>query len=106
MGKHRSQSWVTESGRLSATVGAASAAIPRQRASYWQAPIAAEAAPTTRWVTPGFRPHPLASGALDHTQPQGVEEPAGVTLGAGSVGEAAHRKKPEGGWPWMASRFR
>src|ERR1700754_881632 len=50
-------------------VGAASAAIPRQRASPWQAPIAAEAAPT------------LCSPI---TPPQCPEEPAGTTLGAGS----------------------
>src|ERR1700754_3441122 len=50
MGEHRSRSSGTESERttvsMRVTVGAASAAIPRQRASYWQAPIAAEAAPT------------------------------------------------------------
>jgi hypothetical protein len=38
--------------------------------------------------------------------PQASEEPAGLTLGAGSVGEARNRKKPAGGRPWMAGRFR
>src|ERR1700754_3819128 len=77
-------------------VGAASAAIPRQRARYWQAPIAAEAAPTrapTRTLTKALTRAPtrllVASGALDHPTPHRPEEPAGVTLGAGSAGEAS-----------------
>jgi hypothetical protein len=43
---------------------------------------------------------------LDLTPPQSSKEPAGIALGAGSAGEASHRKKPEGGRPWMAGRFR
>jgi hypothetical protein len=38
--------------------------------------------------------------------PQDSEEPAGLTLGAGSVGEACNRKKPAGGRPGKAGRFR
>jgi hypothetical protein len=38
--------------------------------------------------------------------PQDPEEPVGLTLGAGSVGEACNRKKPAGGRPGKAGRFR
>ena len=46
-----------------------------------------------------------AGGALDLTPPQSSEEPAGIALGAGSAGEVAHRKKPEGGRPGRPTVF-
>ena len=42
---------------------------------------------------------------LDPTPPQSPEEPAGIALGAGSAGEASHRKKPEGGRPGRPTVF-
>ena len=42
---------------------------------------------------------------LDPTQPQCSKESAGIALGAGSAGEASHRKKPAGGRPGRPTVF-
>src|ERR1700754_800506 len=76
-------------GVASLLVGAASAAIPRQRATPRQAPIAAEAAPTVT-LTLMLTDRHWDSGSQDCKRcspinpPQCSEEPAGTTPGPGT----------------------
>src|SRR6187402_2707001 len=64
-----------------------------------------EGSPTQSAPTQDLRCVDCCGRWLDLTPPQSPKEPAGIALGAGSAGEACHRKKPEGGRPGRPTVF-